>query len=275
MLTDENITVNYDGETNTVSRKDAYAPKLIQALKDKDYDTIPELVSAAKRIEKFSEGTFQVRDGKILIDGVEAPTVLGNKIKQFADEGLPYEPLVKFAKKLQNNPSYRAVQELFQFLEKNNHPITDEGNFIAYKKVRPDFKDIYSRKFDNSVGNVVEMPRNQVDEDCNRTCSTGLHVAAMSYFPHYGGPDDTIIEVEVDPAAVVAVPTDYENSKMRVCSYKVLAVVDPNKCTFSSPLRNTSVPMSDDLEDEETYDEEEFYDEDDDDDDSDYYGNKF
>jgi len=228
LITDQNITVNYDGQTHIVSRTDALANKLIDALKVKDLDAIPLLVSTAKRVEDFGNGNFVVKDGQIFVNGVLATKHLGDKIIKFSNEGLPYEPLVKFAENLQKNPSFRAVNELFSFLEKNDHPITENGCFIAYKKVRPDFLDIYTGTIDNSVGNTVEMPRNQVNEDPTQTCSHGLHVANWDYASNFywSGIDSKMLEVEVNPADVVAVPIDYNHAKMRVCKYVVLGVVD-------------------------------------------------
>lgn len=243
IITDHSIVVNYDGQTHQLSRTDACAPKLIQALKEKRYADIPGLISATTRLSKASSGMFSVKDGQVLVDGVPAPKVLGRKIEQFAQEGLPYEPLVKFAKNLQTNPSFRAVNELYQFLEKNNHPITENGCFIAYKKVRSDFKDIYTGTFDNSVGQVVEMKRNLVNEDPNQTCSFGLHVANWDYAKNqYGHGHDTMLEVEVNPADVVAVPVDYNQAKMRTCKYKVLSVVEQALSTTLRVVNPDYVP---------------------------------
>ena len=230
IISDQNITVNYDGETHIVPRIDALAEKLIQALREGKADEIPGLVSAAKRIEKFSDGNFIVKDGVVMINGIAAPPVLSEKIIKFSNEGLPYLPLVKFAERLALNPSFRAVNELYGFLEKNDHPICENGAFIAYKRVRGDFKDLYTGTMDNSVGAIVEMPRNQVNEDCTQTCSNGLHCANWSYsHTQYGNtaPDttDIMVEVEVGPEDVVSVPIDYDNAKMRVCRYKVNCVV--------------------------------------------------
>jgi len=165
-----------------------------------------------------------------MVNGVAAPKVLGDKIIKFANEGLPYQPLVQFAANLQANPSYRAVNELFTFLEKNDHPITENGNFIAYKRVRKDFKDIHSGTFDNSPGTEPTMPRNQVNEDSAQVCSAGLHVANWTYahtqFASSDPATDIMLEVEVNPSDVVSIPVDYNNAKMRVCKYKVLGVVD-------------------------------------------------
>lgn len=235
-ITDQNVTVNYDGQTHIISRSDSLSDKLIDALRARDFDSIPLLVSKAMMINKSSNGKFQVKDGVILIDGVPAPGALSTKILKFAEENLPYEPLIQFAKNLQNNPSFRSVNQLFEFLEKNDHPITDTGCFIAYKKVRDDFLDVHTGTFDNSIGNVIEMPRNQVDEDPNTTCSNGLHVANFNYASNFysGG---LMLEVEVNPADVVAVPIDYNQSKMRVCKYRVLSVVNEE---VSTPIRFTN-----------------------------------
>ena len=230
IITDNNITVNYDGQTHIVSRKDALAERLITAVREQRLEEIPDLVSAARRVEAFGKGNFVVRDGEILVNGQVAPRVLGDKIVKFSNDGLPYQPLVRFAEKILQNPSFRAVNELFEFLEKNDHPLTDDGNFIAYKRVRGNFKDIHSGTFDNSVGTTVEMPRNQVNEDSQQTCSNGLHVANWNYahtqFASHDPSSDIMLEVEVNPADVVSIPVDYNQSKMRVCKYKVLGVID-------------------------------------------------
>jgi len=255
-ITDQFITVNYDGQTHMVARTEALAERLIKALREGREHEIPDLVDASKRVAKYTKGKFEVRDGKVFVNGVEAPKVLGDKIWRFSNEGLPSEPLVRFAENLQRNPSYRAVHELFQFLEKNNHPITENGCFIAYKKVREDFKDVHSGTFDNSPGNVVEMPRNQVNEDSNQTCSHGLHVANYEYASQFysGG---VMLECEVDPADVVSIPVDYNQSKMRVCRYKVLgAVIREHDSDTSLRITNPDYTPSAESFDEEEEDPE-------------------
>lgn len=276
-ITDQNVTVNYNGQTHIVKRTDALATNLINAIKEGRLDDVPNLVSVAQAMEHKSKGDVVVRDGELFVKGVRVPTELARKIQQFIDEGLPYQPLVKFAENLQGNPSFRAVNELFQFLEKNNHPLTENGNFIAYKRVRADFKDIYSGTFDNTPGlPPVEVPRNQVDEDPNRTCSRGLHVANWSYahtqFASHNPTTDVMLEVEVNPADVVAVPTDYDQAKMRVCKYKVLGVTqteykdsglrltDPNYSfvdASSSTASEEVCTKQPDFEEDEDEDEEE------------------
>lgn len=260
-ITDQNVTVNYKGQTHIVKRTDVLAEDLIRAIKENRTNDIPNLVSVAQALEHKSKGNVVVKDGELLVKGFKVPVELARKIQKFVDEGLPYQPLTKFAENLQNNPSFRAVNELFQFLEKNDHPFTENGNFIAYKRVKGDFMDIHSGTFDNHPGEEPSVPRNQVDEDANRTCSHGLHVANWQYahtqFASSDPATDIMLEVEVNPADVVAIPSDYNQSKMRVCKYKVLGVVETE--FKDSNLRVTNPDFTFDEEEEEELDEEEVH----------------
>jgi hypothetical protein len=254
-ITDQNVTVNYQGQTHIVKRSDALADDLIRAIKENRLDDVPNLVSVARAMENKSKGNVLFRDGELLVKGVRVPAELACKIQKFIDEGLPYQPLVKFAENLQKNPSFRAVNELFQFLEKNDHPLTENGTFLAFKKVQEDFTDVHTGKFDNHPGQVLEMPRNQVDEDPTSHCSHGFHVGNWRYCHEFNGNTGIMLEVEVNPADVVAVPTDL-NEKIRVCRYKVLGVVD--SAFSSSPLRviDKNTNLSDDIHSEEAAEEE-------------------
>lgn len=244
IITDNNITVNWEGQTHIEKRGTGLADQIVEALREGRHDEIPNLIDASKRLPAMSQGLFTVKDGQVFVKGVAAPRVLGDKIVKFSKEFLPVEPLLKFAENLQSNPSFRAVQELYTFLEKNDHAITQDGNFIAYKRVRADFKDIHTGTFDNSPGQVCEMPRNQVNENPNETCSNGLHVANWDYaHTQYanltGDTSGHMLEVEVNPADVVSIPVDYNNSKMRVCKYRVIGVVTT---PYTGPsLRRTDV----------------------------------
>lgn len=223
ILTVNSVVVNYNGETHCVLKDKPEYDEVIKAWKEGRNDDIPGIIeAAAEALRNFGKaGTFDVKDGQLIVEGRVVPSVLAKKILEFKENGLPYEPLVEFAKNLLKNPSYRAVQQLFSFLEKNAHPITEDGCFIAYKSVNADFMDSFSRTYDNSPGKVCKMPRNEVNEDPEVTCSNGLHVANWDYAKNvYGGA--VMIEVKVNPRDVVAVPIDYNEAKMRTCEYTVL-----------------------------------------------------
>lgn len=190
---------------------------------DFDLHYILELMKPIETVRRAVAGNtdIEVTDSAVYFKGTELHGVLVDRILG----GDRVDHLVAFLGKLMGNPSYRAVNELYLFLEKNNHAILPDGNFVAYKIVDRNYKDLYTHTFDNSPGQVVTVPRNQVDEDCNRTCSYGLHVCGFEYLDKYGSArngSDRVVSVSINPADVVAVPSDYNNAKMRVCGYTVL-----------------------------------------------------
>lgn len=216
----QSLILNHAGKTTTINKADGRYDQVIQKIKEGKLDEIIPLLSIA---DSLSERGFQVVDGIVHVDGDALPDSLSARVLDFFNNNLPFEPLLKFWAKLKTNPSFNSRQMLFKFLEHNGHPITTEGNFIAYRAVRNDFLDKHTGKMDNSVGNVVEIDRSKVDDNPNNTCSHGLHVATMSYAQTFGSGDDKLLDVEVDPSDVVAVPTDYDGTKMRVCKFKVVA----------------------------------------------------
>jgi hypothetical protein len=154
--------------------------------------------------------------------------------------------MIAFMENLMSNPSRRAVNELYGFLEKGELPITPDGCFLAYKRVRDDFLDVHSGSVlnkpaqimtaaelaampvkagkvtvnvENSV-TVVSMERNAVDDDKNRTCSEGLHFCSKHYLGHFGG--ERIMILKLNPRDVVSIPSDYNDSKGRACRYEVV-----------------------------------------------------
>jgi hypothetical protein len=224
--TKSSINVYIDGNPYIVLATDGMYPVLAEAIQKKDETAIREAVSIAHFLKTKSEGMLDLIDGRVFLDGKEIHGSLGQKFLEFINAKIEIAPLINFCRKLRKNPSVSSIDQLFGFLDANKHPITKDGNFIAYKKVRSDFKDYHSGMFDNSPGKVLEMPREQVDEDPTKTCSSGLHVANWNYaYNSFYGGEGNMVEVEVDPADVVAVPIDYNQGKMRTCRYKVVKVI--------------------------------------------------
>lgn len=216
----QSLILNHDGTTTTINKADGRYDKVLEKIKEGKLDEIIPLLSVAKNL---IDNGFDIIDGIVHIEGDALPDSLSQRVLDFYNNGLPFQPLLKFWAKLKTNPSFNSRQMLYKFLEHNGHPITSEGNFIAYRAVRSDFLDKHTGKMDNSVGNVVSIDRSKVDDNPNNTCSHGLHVATLSYARDFAGGDDRLLDVEVSPADVVAVPTDYNGTKMRVCCFKVVA----------------------------------------------------
>lgn len=219
MILEDTIILAFDGKTENVNRHDKVGIKVLAAIKDDRLDDIPDILNP---LPTFGKGV-EIVHGIIEVDGVPISTRLAGKIEQFAEEGLPFDPLANFARKLAKNPSFNSRKMLYEFLEHNGHPITPDGNFVAYRSVTEDFKDHQTKQFDNSVGSICEMPRDEVDDNPYNTCSNGLHVAAFEYASGFRSHNSHLIMVEVDPVDVVCVPNDYNGTKMRVCKFKVLS----------------------------------------------------
>ncbi len=220
LIQGNNLVVVIDNKPHTINKTHISYQKVVDAIKAGEWETVREVIDPKKVVINYGKGNVEVQGDKLFWKGKEFHNALSNRMISMLQEGLPVEPLVLFMDNLMKNPSKRSVTELYGFLEKNNLPITSDGHFLAYKKVRKDFKDCHTGTMDNSVGKVVEMERNEVDDDQNRTCSTGLHFCSQNYLNHFGG-ERTVI-VKINPADVVSIPTDYDNSKGRACRYEVI-----------------------------------------------------
>lgn len=251
MILNDSIVVNFDAKTLTVNKADSRYADIIDAFRKGDLAAIPALTDIEKA---FKDDRLTLIDSVVHVDGSALPEELSARLLKFREERLPYDALVKFWDNLKSNPSFNARKMLYKFLEHNGHPLTAEGEFIAYRGVSEDFKDKHSGKFDNSPGSVCEMPRDQVDDNPNNTCSTGLHVACFDYAKDFGA---KLVEVKVNPADVVAVPTDYEGTKMRVSRFEVVQEVAVMRTeTLYGVIESAD---SDGLEDETSDDLEEEY----------------
>lgn len=237
IYTSENISAFVNGRVFTVHNSNPKFAAVLEALKANQTDNeLFNLFKEAEAIANYLNKAATPGEGEVVfvhgdtvyIHGEPASGPIVDKIRQFRAEGLDARPLVNYLKKLADNPSRRAVEELYTFLERENLPITPEGNLLAYKAVNNAWNDKHTGKISNAIGNVLEMPRNQVSDDCNAGCSYGYHAGSLKYVRSfacgYGKPDgDRIIIVEIDPRDVVSIPKDSEYSKMRVCKYKVTA----------------------------------------------------
>jgi hypothetical protein len=157
----------------------------------------------------------------IFMNGEFVSDALVSRYRFMIENDFPLEGFKLFVQNLARNPNRDSLRDLYDFLEACTLPITEDGHFLAYKKVNQNYTDCYSETFDNHVGKIVEMPRENVNPNRHETCSTGLHVCSRSYLGHYSG--DRIVVVKVNPKDVVSVPVDYNNAKMRVCRYEVVS----------------------------------------------------
>ena len=218
------IAATINGVSYVVETDHPKYQQALNAVRQKDWNLFVDLVNIAQQVQGyFTNSGVQIKDGLVTYNGETIHNTLTKRIINFMRDELPYEPLVKFFDNLMQNPSSRAVNELYDFLEAGELPITEDGCFLAFKNVRSNYMDIHSGSFRNQIGDVCEMPRNRVDEDKERTCSYGLHFCSIAYLPHFSDCDGghTMI-VKINPKDVVAIPADYNNTKGRTCRYEVV-----------------------------------------------------
>jgi len=251
LIQGNNIVVVIDNKPHTINKTHITYQRVVDAIKAGDWDTVKDVIEPKKVVLEYGQGNVAVQGDKLFWKGEEMHNALSNRMIQMLQDGFPIEPMIQFMENLMQNPSKRAVTELYGFLEKNSLPITPDGHFLAYKKVKGDYKDCYTGTMDNSVGSVVEMERNRVDDDQNRTCSTGLHFCSRDYLNHFGG--DRVVIVKINPRDVVSIPNDYNDSKGRACRYEVVDEIDKEKAdeAFAKSVQATAAPTASVLTEED------------------------
>lgn len=212
--------------------------KLVAELRkpNPDNETLISYTQPAQRIAKavaaaqasapdyLPAGRISVTKSAVLYDGVPVKGVLVDRILALLADGFDIMPMVRFMENLYLNPATYARDELYLWLETSNLPITEDGCFLAYKRVLSNFTSIHDRRTKNDPGTTVSMPRQAVDPVRDRTCSTGLHFCSKEYLPSFGswGNGHKTVLLKINPADVVSIPSDYNNSKGRAWKYEVL-----------------------------------------------------
>jgi len=241
LIQGNNVVVVIKNKPHTISKTHITYQKVVDAIKANDWQLVEDIIDPKKVVLNYGNGNVAIQGEKLFWKGKEMHGAIVNRMVAMLQDGFPIEPLVLFMENLMKNPSFRSVNELYGFLEKNNLPITPDGHFLAYKKVRGDYLDVYSGKFDNSVGRVVEMERNEVNDNAEQTCSYGLHFCSEGYLRHFSG--ERVMILKINPADVVSIPTDYNNTKGRCCRYEVVGEVGVNpedKVEFTAPVQTNA-----------------------------------
>jgi hypothetical protein len=229
ILTNNGINFVISGQPYNVPADHARFDELVTAIKEgRGQDALDILERTARLLEKkVLSYNLTYDNGIVRYKGEQVHGYVVDKlilaINEQDESGIEY--IVNFLERVQNNPSNSVIEHLYKFLEHGGMPITANGKFWAYKAVRHDFKDIHSGTISNHVGAVCKMPRNRVDDRRDVTCSHGLHVCSYDYLRSFAQGDGHVMICEVDPADVVAIPSDYNDTKMRVAQYTVVGEV--------------------------------------------------
>tara|TARA_B100000745_G_scaffold261271_1_gene185089 strand:- start:1575 stop:2612 length:1038 start_codon:yes stop_codon:yes gene_type:complete len=231
MVSDDTITAYINGKSY-VAPKDHPSFHLIRekltkignSPNDEAVADLIELFNSATAIKHFSQGAIRIEDGVFLYGGKPYNNHFSKLAVKYMKDGLDFMPLIRLIENLEKNPSYRCRNDIPQWMEKSEYPITSDGYILALKRVRRDYKDCHSGTVDNSVGQKPFMDRSLVDDDMNNTCSAGFHFCNDHYIDKFYG--ERVMVVKIHPKDIVAFPRDYGLSKARCNTYEVVAELE-------------------------------------------------
>jgi hypothetical protein len=235
-ITDKSIIIFINSKTLTISRNDDRYNEVNELIRTERFDEILDLFDVKSKIISTSNGGLYLRNGVLRCDKFDIPALLSRRITTMIKKGYNYNHLVTFLENLWSNPGLNSrsasenksvVDEIYGFVEACELPITPDGYILAYKMVTRDFKDLYTKTMDNSVGAIVKMDRQRVDSIRNNTCSSGLHFCSRAYLSSGYGTEhsDQVVVVKINPRDIVSIPTDYNNAKGRACEYEIVDAI--------------------------------------------------
>lgn len=258
------LVITIKGVPHMIPTTDERHAPLIELMRDSSIrdSEIEATINVIAKVEKFVKGSkLQVRGTDVYFGERRVTGQLATRIMWHIEQGVGVEPLSNFVEKLYQNPSMRVVNHMYPFMEYGKLALTPCGDFLAYKRVKHngdgDMVDCHSGKIVNNVGTVVKMERMDVNDDPEQTCSYGLHACSHEYLQSFSG--SATVTVQINPAHVVAIPTDYNNTKLRCCEYKVIEVLSEEQVesnVLSTPVMTRATDLDLGLEDEEYGDEE-------------------
>lgn len=237
IITFDSVTVYIDGEPSTILSDNKFFSQIIENIKINDWDKVETLVDQAKVIREYlscDDGDVTFENGVVCYCGVPTHSVITDKIIQMAGEGFDVKPMMNFLSNLMLNPSHTAIQELYLFLESGHLPITPDGCFLAYKNVKENYYDKHSGTVRYMIGDIPMMNRQDVDDDRRNLCSYGLHFCSIEYLNKMWGHSGRTMVVKIDPADVVSIPADYDNTKGRTWKMEVVGEIDSKMGEFTS-----------------------------------------
>lgn len=222
----DSVIVVLDGVPYVVNSDDFRYWDVMAAIANQDEEELDDLLSIKGRAsnmlsELAEQGIEEDGNGNFTYLGHPVEMDLSKYLRASLDGGY-WNSVVTFIKRLFDNPSHDTRQRLFCFMQKNQLPIQLDGTFLAFKVVNSDYTDKHTGTVDNSPGK--EVPRfswAEVDTNPEITCSRGYHACSKDYLSSFYAPGDRVVSVAIGPEDVGAIPSDYNDSKLRCRGYVV------------------------------------------------------
>ena len=235
---DDSVTVIVNGKQYSVSDTHPNFKNIIDKLYAKDFDVI-DMISVKTSIikkgisKKYPNLKVFIEDDNIFFEDTKSRKIekLNNALterilKSIGSAGGNFyaDALMALLHNIKKNPLKDISAELYDWFLSGENPITKDGCILAYKKVRLDYLDHYSKSMDNSPGKTVKITQSLVDTDRSNECSRGLHFASLKYLSNYSGDykNSRVVIVKVNPRHIFAIPRDYNCQKGRCSQYEVV-----------------------------------------------------
>lgn len=232
IITDGGMSLVLNGKPFVIDSTHVRYDHIVDAVREKRWGDIPALYDVREVLQnalndspKFSAGQVRIElvngNYAVTVNGEVSNDLIAQQILKLLEDNFDIKPWLLFVDRLMNNPSKKAIDELFGWMKHNGITVTEDGYMLAHKRVRNDYLSFFDAKTENHIGTYVEMPRGQVDDRSENTCSAGLHFCSQSYLPNYAGGEGRVLLLKIDPADVVSIPTDYTFAKGRASRYFV------------------------------------------------------
>ena len=235
------VVPDHNSPPLTTTKSNPNWDKILTALRQNQGDEVVRLMSIKDAMMDYFDGKISIRGNQVWYGN---QTLHGRDVERTLELmriNVPVGPMVKFLNNKMNNPSRRAVDEMYNFLtnpavDKNGGmPITPNGTILGYKGVRADYYSIMGNPATvvlqgtvdsgghilNEIGATIEVARNSVCDNYKNGCAEGLHIGSREYAEGWAGPDGKVILVEFSPEDAVSVPEDCGFQKLRACKYVV------------------------------------------------------
>lgn len=181
------ITIYHNDQIFTFPREDneKLFLQIRELYKVSDYDTISTLVLTAENINiKYADSDLTIsKEGVVTINEEVLPSSLSKVIVALYKEDAPIDCFINFWNKLNQNPSNKAVNRLYDFVDTKQITLLPDGDLLLYRVVKRTetpgrYVDIYTGTIYQSIGDTIKLLRNKVNDDDTVTCSHGLECVA-------------------------------------------------------------------------------------------------
>lgn len=243
MISVDSFTAYVGGKPYTAKSDHPNWTSLRDALNNNDEKKFLQLIDIPKSVKQYTKGKVEVVDGEVVYNGKAIHSKFAEHILWTMNQKFDYMPLLRCFEKTMANPSMRAKNEFFEWFTKHGLVVTEDGDVLGHKQVRPDYKDWNSNSVDNSIGTTVPpMDRNEVNDDWGKACAEGYHVGSLEYVSQFHAGQGHCIVVKFSPTDVVCCPSN--ENKLRCTVYTVVSEMDTPVAFASQLYTNDGVPWA-------------------------------